>query len=65
MLLQQLIAYAREQNISHVTGLVLPDNLAMIALARRLRFTVSYEPADHLFRMSRNLDPAHTGQAAA
>jgi len=65
LLLQQLIAYAREQNISHVTGLVLPDNLAMIALARRLRFTVSYEPADHLFRMSRNLDPAHTGQAAA
>ena len=65
LLLDQLIAYAREQNIRHVTGLVLPDNLAMIGLARHFRFTVSYEPADHLFRLSRDLDPAHTGEAAA
>ena len=65
LLLHQLIAYAREQNIRRLTGLVLPDNLAMIALARRLHFTVSYEPAQHLFRMSRDLDPSHTSQVAA
>ena len=55
LLLQQLMTYAREQGICRLLGLVLPDNEAMIALARRLRFTVSYDPAQHLFRMTREL----------
>jgi RimJ/RimL family protein N-acetyltransferase len=55
LLIRQLIRYAREQGIQRLTGLVLPDNQAMIALARRLAFTVSYDPAQHLFRISRDL----------
>ena len=65
LLIQQLICYAREQGIRRLIGLVLPDNQAMIALARRLAFTVSYEPAQHLFQMSRELDAPATSQVAA
>jgi RimJ/RimL family protein N-acetyltransferase len=65
LLIQQLIRYAREQGIRRLIGLVLPDNQAMIALARRLAFTVSYEPAEHLFRMSRDLGAPQTSQVAA
>lgn len=65
LLIQQLIHYARGQNIRCLTGLILPDNLAMIALARRLAFTVSYDPAQHLFRMSRDLYTPETRQIAA
>jgi hypothetical protein len=36
----------------------------MIALARRLAFTVSYEPAQHLFRISRVLGAPETSQLA-
>ena len=64
LLLGQLIRYAREQNIQRLTGLVLPDNQAMIALARRLEFTVSYDPAQHLFRMSRDVRAPQTSQVA-
>jgi RimJ/RimL family protein N-acetyltransferase len=65
LLLEQLIAYAREQNIRRLTGLVLPDNEAMIALARRLGFIVSYDAAQHLFRMSRDLGAPQASQVAA
>jgi hypothetical protein len=40
-------------------GAVLPDNVAMIALARRLGFTVRYDPAQHLFEISRDLGTAN------
>jgi RimJ/RimL family protein N-acetyltransferase len=65
LLIQQLIRYAREQGIHHLTGQVLPANQAMIALARRLGFTVSYEPAQHLFEISRELDVPQSTQIAA
>ena len=65
LLLEQLMRYAREQRIRRLIGLVLPDNQAMIALARRLGFTVRYDPAQHLFRMSLDLGAAATGLAAA
>ena len=65
LLMEQLIRYAREQGIRRLIGLALPDNRPMIALARRLAFTVSYEPAQHLFRMSRELDAAQPSQVAA
>jgi RimJ/RimL family protein N-acetyltransferase len=55
LLLQQLIRYAGQQDIRRLIGSVLPDNQAMIALARRLAFTVSYDPAQHLFQISRDL----------
>lgn len=58
LLLRHLIAYAREQNIRRLIGQVLPDNTAMIALARRLGFTVRFDPAQHLFRISREITRA-------
>ena len=64
LLLRQLIRYAHEQGIHRLSGAVLPDNPAMIALARRLAFTVSYEPAQHLFRISRVLGAPETSQLA-
>jgi RimJ/RimL family protein N-acetyltransferase len=56
LLIEQLIRYAREQGVHRLIGQVLPDNQAMIALARRLAFTVRYEPAQHLFQISRDLE---------
>jgi RimJ/RimL family protein N-acetyltransferase len=65
LLLQQLVAYAREQNIHRLIGLVLPDNEGMIALARRLGFTVRYDPAQHLFRMSCEIRPVRRESGAS
>ena len=65
LLIDQLVRYALEHDIRRMTGMVLPDNYAMIALARRLGFTVRYEPAQHLFRISRDLGAAQTDQIAA
>jgi RimJ/RimL family protein N-acetyltransferase len=55
LLIQQLIRYAQAQQVRRLIGSVLPDNLAMIALARRLAFTVRYDPMQHLFQISRDL----------
>lgn len=65
LLLRQLIAYAREQNIQRLIGLVLPDNEAMVALARRLGFTVRYDAGQHLFRMSCEITPARRESGAS
>jgi RimJ/RimL family protein N-acetyltransferase len=64
-LMRQLMSYAREQGVYRMTGQVMPENQAMIALARRLAFTVSYEPAQHLFQISRDLGDPQTSQVAA
>lgn len=48
-LLKQLIRYGREQHIRRLQGQILPENVAMIALARRLGFTVTYDPAHNVF----------------
>ena len=55
LLIQQLVRYAQAQHVRRLIGSVLPDNLAMIALARRLAFTVRYDPAQHLFQIWRDL----------
>jgi RimJ/RimL family protein N-acetyltransferase len=65
LLLRQLIAYAREQHIRRLIGLVLPDNEPMIALARRLGFTVRYDPGQHLFVMSREITPLRRESGAS
>lgn len=65
LLIQQLICYAREQGVHQLTGQVMPDNQAMVALARRLAFTVSYDPAQHLFQISRDLGIPDRRQVAA
>jgi RimJ/RimL family protein N-acetyltransferase len=57
-LMRQLLHYAREHGVRRLTGSILPDNEPMIGLARRLGFTVSYDPAQHLFVATRELDAA-------
>lgn len=65
LLTEQLIRYAREQGVGRFVGLVLPENHAMLALARRLSFTVSFDPTQHLFCISRNLTDGNESQVAA
>lgn len=50
-----LLRYAEARGISRMTGIVLPDNAAMIALARGLGFTIAYDPAQHLMTIAREL----------
>jgi RimJ/RimL family protein N-acetyltransferase len=64
LLMQQLIRYAQAQHVRRMIGSVLPDNQAMIALARRLGFGVRYDPAQHLFQISRDLSPPESSQPA-
>jgi acetyltransferase len=64
LLMQQLIRYAQVQHVGRLIGSVLPDNQAMIALARRLGFSVRYDPAQHLFKMSHDLSPPEPSQPA-
>ena len=45
LLMQRLIAYARERGVREIVGDVLPDNRRMISLCRSLGFTV--EPQKH------------------
>jgi RimJ/RimL family protein N-acetyltransferase len=65
LLLRQLISYAREQHIRRLIGLVLPENEPMIALARRLGFTVRYAAGQHLFVMSREITPLRRESGAS
>jgi RimJ/RimL family protein N-acetyltransferase len=65
LLLRQLVAYAREQNIRRLVGTALPDNEAMVALARRSGFTVRYDPAQHLFCMSLEITPLRRESGAS
>lgn len=55
LLMTQLMRFARWRGICRLTGLVLTDNQAMLALAASLGFHTSYDPAQHLIVISRDL----------
>lgn len=55
LLVTQLIRFARCHGICRLTGLVLPDNQAMLASAASLGFHASYDSAQHLIVISREL----------
>jgi acetyltransferase len=42
LLLERLIAYARERGIAHIAGDVLEDNVMMLALCKELGFTLAF-----------------------
>lgn len=46
LLLRELIALARQHRVALITGQVLSDNAAMLALARQLGFAVRPDPGD-------------------
>ena len=55
LLVTQLMRFARWRGISALTGLVLTDNQPMLALAASLGFHASYDCAQHLIVISREL----------
>lgn len=56
LLIRALTRFAREHGFRELAGVVLPDNHAMLALARSLGFTIHVEPAEHVMKISRRLD---------
>jgi acetyltransferase len=67
LLVMQLMRFARWRGISRLTGMVLADNRPMLALAASLGFHASYDPAQHLIVISRELadiEPQAAGRLA-
>lgn len=57
ILLRELLQYAAARGWKRMTGLVLPENYRMLALARNAGFKVKYDPDEHLMRVSCDLTP--------
>lgn len=55
LLMTQLMRFARWRGVCRLTGVVLADNQAMLALAASLGFDASYDSAQHLIVISRDL----------
>jgi RimJ/RimL family protein N-acetyltransferase len=55
LLMTQLMRFARWRGVCRLTGVVLADNQAMLALAASLGFDASYDSAQHLIVISRHL----------
>jgi acetyltransferase len=55
LLVTQLMRFARWRGLSRLTGVVLADNPAMLALAASLGFHASYDSAQHLVVICREL----------
>jgi RimJ/RimL family protein N-acetyltransferase len=54
-LLQRLIEHARIRGVQRIVGLVLPENHRMLALARKLGFTVRLDTASRLMSIEKRL----------
>jgi acetyltransferase len=67
LLMQRLIAYARERGVRELVGDVLPDNHRMLALCRSLGFTVElgHHGSDPVRVSLRLADPAEPGPSSA
>jgi acetyltransferase len=55
VLVSALMSFALEHGVTTFVGDVLPENDAMLKLARGLKFDVTYEPDVDLMRLSREL----------
>lgn len=55
ILIRALMRFARRHGFRELTGVVLPENQAMLELARSLGFTINYDPADQVMKISRDL----------
>jgi acetyltransferase len=64
LLMSELMRFAAWRGVRRIVGSVLPENYPMIALARRLGFTVSYDPAAHLMQISHELRHGSQGMPA-
>lgn len=57
ILIRALMRFAQAHGFRELTGVVLPENQAMLGLARSLGFTVSHDPAQHVMKITRELAP--------
>lgn len=57
ILLQALMRFAQARGIKVLTGVVLPDNHAMLELARSLGFKLDYDAIERVTRITYELDP--------
>lgn len=64
LLVIELVRFARWRNLRRFTGIVLPENQPMLALARSLGFTVSFDPVEHLIRISLRLEEGNLRETA-
>lgn len=55
ILVRALMRFAQTHGFHEITGVVLPENHAMLALARSLSFAIDFDPAGHVMRISRGL----------
>ena len=65
LLVLRLLRFARSRGIRRMTGIVLPENAPMIALARSLGFAIRFDPVEHLVRIARELPAAARGETRA
>jgi RimJ/RimL family protein N-acetyltransferase len=65
LLVRHLLRYAQSQGMRRMTGIVLPENVPMLALARSLGFTTTYDPDQHLMTIARELADAARGEPRA
>jgi acetyltransferase len=62
LLVTHLLRFAQSRGIREMTGIVLPENASMIALARSLGFTIAYDSGQHLMTIARELPAAVRGE---
>jgi RimJ/RimL family protein N-acetyltransferase len=55
LLIRPLMRFAQAHGFRRLTGIVLPDNHAMLALARSLGFAIDYESAEHAMKITHEL----------
>jgi RimJ/RimL family protein N-acetyltransferase len=65
LLVTHLLRFARWRGIRRMTGIVLPENAPMIALAHSLGFATVFDPDQHLVRIRLELADAARGETRA
>jgi acetyltransferase len=55
-LLAHCLNIARQRDIKEIFGMVLAENLQMLALGRKMNFTVSYCPSTREYELTKTLD---------
>lgn len=58
VLIKALMRFAQAHGFRELSGFVLPENHAMLALARSLGFTIDYDAAEHVMRIAHQLAAA-------
>ena len=62
LLITHLLRFAQWRGIRRMTGIVLPDNAPMIALARSLGFSTALDPDQHLVKIRLEVADAARGE---